>query len=136
MTASFRRALEDELAASPDDLATHAAYADLLDEIGDPRGELIQVQIALDDPSLADDPQPGLWPLVGADCLKNLRTFQVGEDAGDDHEDFHCTLITDAIVPLARTMPRLEELHVFARATNLSHLFTQQTLRQLRVLKL
>src|SRR5262249_13551816 len=35
----------------PDDLATHMAYADLLSEQGDPRGEFIQVQLALEDPS-------------------------------------------------------------------------------------
>src|SRR3954462_14408788 len=52
MSASLRRALEDELAASPEDLATHAAYADLLDEMDDPRGELIQIQMALEDASL------------------------------------------------------------------------------------
>src|SRR3954452_4803173 len=52
MSASLRRALEDELAASPDDVATHAAYADLLDEMGDVRGEFIQVQLALEDDSL------------------------------------------------------------------------------------
>src|SRR5437588_12640993 len=49
---SLRRALEDELAANPEDLATHAAYADLLSEEGDRRGEFIQVQIALEDPEL------------------------------------------------------------------------------------
>ncbi len=44
----LRRALEDALAENPDDLAAHAAYADLLTEQGDPRGELIQVQLALE----------------------------------------------------------------------------------------
>jgi uncharacterized protein (TIGR02996 family) len=53
--ASLRKALEDELAANPDDLATHAAYADLLSEQGDRRGEFIQVQIALEDPDLEED---------------------------------------------------------------------------------
>ena len=50
---SLHQALEAELAASPDDLATHAAYADLLSEEGDARGEFIQVQIFLEDPTLA-----------------------------------------------------------------------------------
>jgi uncharacterized protein (TIGR02996 family) len=45
-----RRALEEALAADPDDRAAHAAYADLLQEEGDPRGELISVQLALEDP--------------------------------------------------------------------------------------
>jgi uncharacterized protein (TIGR02996 family) len=45
--------MEDELAAEPDDAATHAAYADLLSEQGDPRGEFIAAQMALEDPSLS-----------------------------------------------------------------------------------
>jgi uncharacterized protein (TIGR02996 family) len=41
--------LEKALADDPDDLATAQAYADELSERGDPRGELIQVQLALED---------------------------------------------------------------------------------------
>src|SRR5262245_43129433 len=44
----MRQAFEDGLAASPDDVATHRAYADWLVEQGDARGELIQVQLALE----------------------------------------------------------------------------------------
>jgi uncharacterized protein (TIGR02996 family) len=47
----MRQALESALVARPDDLASHMAYADYLHEQGDPRGELIQVQLALEDPS-------------------------------------------------------------------------------------
>ena len=47
----LRRSLEDALAADPDDLAAHMAYADLLTEQGDPRGEFVQVQLGLEDPS-------------------------------------------------------------------------------------
>jgi uncharacterized protein (TIGR02996 family) len=46
-----RAALEAALIDNPDDLATHMAYADHLAEQGDPRGEFIQVQLALEDPS-------------------------------------------------------------------------------------
>jgi uncharacterized protein (TIGR02996 family) len=49
---SLRQALEDALLESPDDLATHRAYADFLCEQGDPRGELISVQLSLEDPAL------------------------------------------------------------------------------------
>jgi uncharacterized protein (TIGR02996 family) len=45
----MREALEGALFANPDDLASHMAYADWLAEQGDPRGELIQVQLALED---------------------------------------------------------------------------------------
>ena len=44
-----REALEAALAAAPDDLAAHMAYGDLLSEQGDPRGEFVQVQLALED---------------------------------------------------------------------------------------
>jgi uncharacterized protein (TIGR02996 family) len=43
------QALEDALAEDPDDLAAHMAYADYLQEQGDPRGEFISVQLALED---------------------------------------------------------------------------------------
>lgn len=47
---SLREALESALVENPDDLATHYAYADYLQEQGDPRGEFIQLQLALEDP--------------------------------------------------------------------------------------
>src|SRR5215467_14177649 len=48
---SLRHALESALTQNPDDLTTHHAYADYLQEQGDPRGEFIQVQLALEDPN-------------------------------------------------------------------------------------
>jgi uncharacterized protein (TIGR02996 family) len=47
--SSLRQALEDALVENPDEIANHAAYADYLTEQGDPRGEFIQVQLALED---------------------------------------------------------------------------------------
>jgi uncharacterized protein (TIGR02996 family) len=47
---SLRDALESALVENPDDLATHYAYADYLQEQGDPRGEFIQLQLAQEDP--------------------------------------------------------------------------------------
>jgi uncharacterized protein (TIGR02996 family) len=49
---STREALEEAIRESPDDRAAHSAYADLLTEEGDPRGEFIQVQLALEGPGL------------------------------------------------------------------------------------
>jgi uncharacterized protein (TIGR02996 family) len=49
--ATLREALEAALVENPDDLAAHRAYADHLMEQGDPRGEFIQVQLALEDTS-------------------------------------------------------------------------------------
>src|SRR5947209_6760357 len=48
--APLQQSLEQALLENPDDLAAHSAYADYLSEQGDPRGELIQVQLALEDP--------------------------------------------------------------------------------------
>ena len=42
-------ALEMALIENPDDVASHMAYADYLEEQGDPRGELIRVGLALED---------------------------------------------------------------------------------------
>jgi uncharacterized protein (TIGR02996 family) len=47
-----REVLEAAIRNTPDDRAAHAAYADLLMEEGDPRGEFMQVQLALEDESL------------------------------------------------------------------------------------
>jgi uncharacterized protein (TIGR02996 family) len=46
---TLRDALESALVENPDDVATHFAYADYLQERGDPRGEFIQLQLALED---------------------------------------------------------------------------------------
>jgi uncharacterized protein (TIGR02996 family) len=51
MSASLYAALEQALVEDPDDLAAHMAYADFLQERGDPRGEFISVQLALEDPA-------------------------------------------------------------------------------------
>jgi uncharacterized protein (TIGR02996 family) len=51
--ANVREALEMSLAEQPDDIGTHMAYADHLLEQGDPRGEFIQLQLALEDGSLS-----------------------------------------------------------------------------------
>ncbi len=51
VTSPLRTSLEAALVESPDDLAGHMAYGDYLAEQGDPRGELVQVQLALEDAS-------------------------------------------------------------------------------------
>ena len=47
---TLRDALESALLENPDDLATHMAYADYLEEQGDPRGEFVRIQLALESP--------------------------------------------------------------------------------------
>jgi uncharacterized protein (TIGR02996 family) len=58
--SNLRVALEEAIAANPDDLAAHSAYADLLMEQGDPRGEFIQVQLSLEDPACTGDRRQAL----------------------------------------------------------------------------
>src|SRR5689334_886069 len=50
-SVSDAEAFEKALAANPPDMAAWCAYADYLAERGDPRGEFMQVQIALEDES-------------------------------------------------------------------------------------
>jgi uncharacterized protein (TIGR02996 family) len=76
-----RRALEDALAEDPDDLAAHHAYADLLVELGDPRGEFIQIQLALEDESLAPTQRASLRRREKALLKKHERTW-LGPMAG------------------------------------------------------
>lgn len=52
--SSLRDAMESALVENPDDLATHYAYADYLQEQGDARGEFIQLQLALEDPQRSE----------------------------------------------------------------------------------
>lgn len=49
---STRETLEAALVADPDSMALHSAYADLLIEEGDPRGEYIRLELSLEDDSL------------------------------------------------------------------------------------
>jgi uncharacterized protein (TIGR02996 family) len=51
--ASQAEAFEQALTADPNDLTAACAYADYLAEQGDPRGEFMQTQIALEDESLS-----------------------------------------------------------------------------------
>jgi uncharacterized protein (TIGR02996 family) len=50
----MREAFEQAIVDNPDDPSSYAAYGDWLAEQGDPRGEFIQVQLALGDPACRD----------------------------------------------------------------------------------
>ncbi len=67
--ADLRSVLEAALRANPDDLAAHMAYGDHLAESGDPRGEFIQVQLALEDPTRPPEQRKDLQERE-ADLLK------------------------------------------------------------------
>src|SRR5207249_314138 len=49
--SSLQESLEAALVDDPDELANHMAYADYLSEQGDPRGDFIRTQLALEDGS-------------------------------------------------------------------------------------
>ena len=53
-------AFEQALVANPDDIATHMAYADYLQEHDDPRGLFISVQLMLESTTLAQGQRPAL----------------------------------------------------------------------------
>jgi uncharacterized protein (TIGR02996 family) len=83
----MRRALEAALVADPGDLGSHSAYADWLTEEGDPRGELIAVQLALEDANLSapqrkklQQREKALWKAHRADWLGRLASLI--DDAG------------------------------------------------------
>jgi uncharacterized protein (TIGR02996 family) len=89
--APLQQSLEEALVENPDDLAAHSAYADYLMEQGDPRGELIQVQLALEDPGrpAAERKQlqkreAELLKQHGGQWLGDLGRFLVGPWSGPD----------------------------------------------------
>ena len=65
---SLREALEEALAASPDDLASHMAYADWLSEqpakADQARGEFVRVQLALEDEKKSAAARPARFLIV------------------------------------------------------------------------
>ncbi|OAI48010.1 hypothetical protein AYO44_08110 [Planctomycetaceae bacterium SCGC AG-212-F19] len=83
----LQKSLEQAILDNPDDLATHAAYADFLTEQGDPRGEFIQVQLALEDPQRSPKERKQLQAREkellkkhGRDWLGELAPFLMGKD--------------------------------------------------------
>jgi uncharacterized protein (TIGR02996 family) len=125
-------ALEKALVAHPDELAAHSAYADYLTEAGDPRGEFIQVQLALEDESRTKAERNTLRKRESALLAKHAREWMgdlgrmlVGTWSGEDKPyryrfargwlDFLCVLpgpqaLIEALarVQEARMLRRLE----------------------------
>ncbi len=56
----MREAFEQAILEAPDDVAAYSAFADWLIEHGDPQGEFVRVQLALEDESLDKDQRAGL----------------------------------------------------------------------------
>ncbi len=87
----LQQSLEAALVEDPDDLAAHSAYADYLMEQGDPRGEFIQVQLALEDPGRSAEErnqllnrERALLEQHGRQWLGDLGRFLVGDWSGPD----------------------------------------------------
>jgi uncharacterized protein (TIGR02996 family) len=70
-------ALEQAVRSDPHDRAAHSALADFLAEQGDPRGEFMQVQLALEDESVSTDRRKQLTAREKA-LLKKHETEWVG----------------------------------------------------------
>ncbi len=86
-----RKALESALLAHPDEVAAHSAYADYLAETGDPRGEFIQTQLALEDPTRSKPERAALRERETAllaehtrEWLGDVGRFLVGDWSGED----------------------------------------------------
>jgi uncharacterized protein (TIGR02996 family) len=84
---SLREALESALVANPDDLASHMADADYLTEQGDPRGDLIRVQLALEDTSKPasarkklQEQEKALLDAHAREWLGGLAPFLLGDE--------------------------------------------------------
>jgi uncharacterized protein (TIGR02996 family) len=89
--SSDRQALEAGLTANPDEVAAHSAYADLLVEEGDPRGEFVQTQLALEDESRPKAERDALRKREKELLKKHARAwlgelgrFLVGSWSGED----------------------------------------------------
>ena len=130
---SMRAALEAALVTDPDDLASHAAYADWLAEQGDPRGEFIQVQLALEDPNKSaaerkklQQREKKLLDQHARDWLGDLAPFLL------DQQDVHHSWV-DAGKGYHFQFARgwVETLHVFELSTAFAEAFNRNPLFRL-----
>jgi uncharacterized protein (TIGR02996 family) len=90
---------------------------------------------AADVPAEVDEREAALWPLVKSASLQNVRVFQLGEQADDIVSTYMSAY--DVVVPLVKSMPRLEELYLLAHMSDedLAALFGLKSLRNLRALQ-
>lgn len=119
-------ALERALAANPDDLAGHSAYADYLMEQGDPRGEFIQIQLALEDESRSPVERKKLREREAQLLAQHAKTwlgdagrFLVGNWSGDG-KPYHYRFVRGWL-DLVRVLPEPDALiAVLARSPEAS----------------
>lgn len=107
--------LEAALVENPDEATAHAAYADYLVEEGDPRGEFMQVQLALEDETRApaerkklQKRERELLAAHGGEWLGDLGRFLVGDWSGED-KPYHVAF-RRGWLDYVRTLPEPEAI--------------------------
>jgi uncharacterized protein (TIGR02996 family) len=106
----LQQSLEEALVESPADLAAHSAYADYLTEQGDPRGEFIGVQLALEDSGRPANErmqlrqrEDSLLKQHARQWLGDLGRFLVGKWSGADKPYHH--QFSRGWIDLVRVLP-------------------------------
>ncbi|MGE3804078.1 MAG: WGR domain-containing protein [Gemmataceae bacterium] len=123
------KVLENAILANPDDLGARAAYADWLLEQGNPRGEFIQVQLALEDEAMSPARRKELQKRERAllkkheeEWLGKLGPLLTANPMVDHPEDYRAGEVPNYRYRFARGF--LDTLHI-----------TQLTLRLARALR-
>jgi uncharacterized protein (TIGR02996 family) len=125
--ASTDNVLERALLDDPDDLAAYSAYADWLGEHGDPRGEFVQVQLALEDPEREAKQRKSLQrrekellKAHAAEWLGGLADFLLG-DEGIEFQFARGWLdsirVTELSVAFARALVQAPQARLLRRLT-------------------
>lgn len=80
--------------------------------------------------------------LAGHPAVRNVRSFQYGDEVDPEEDGFHSGTQFDQLAPLVAQMPRVEELSIFGHVyqpadgmEDLGRIFALPTLRNLRVLR-
>jgi uncharacterized protein (TIGR02996 family) len=125
---SLRDALEAALVEDPDDLATHRAYADYLQEQGDPRGEFIQVQLALEDPERTAEERRQLQARELDLLAEHERTWLgiLADELLEPADEFEGGTIRHHEIRFARGwLDRIDHSPIYGRFTNLGRLLAK-----------
>lgn len=132
----LRAALEQALLETPDDTAAWMAYADHLTEQGDPaRGELVQVQFALEDEALTEERRQALLAREAELFAQNERRW-LGELApalmdGNVDDIAHDWFVDSQEYRRRWRRGRLETVSVRAFSRQFAHLLRQSSATRL-----
>jgi uncharacterized protein (TIGR02996 family) len=87
----------------------------------------------------AGEYRPANFPLIGSPVLGNVKTLIVGTLLSEKEESegyFNCHTNGRAVAGMVKSMPKLEELLIYAHHVDAAQLFSLRTLDKLRVLVL